>query len=56
MVHVVAHRGFSVRYPENTEIAFVKALELGVDAQSFLFSGGSCLLAAKGKGCARPIS
>lgn len=31
MVSVVAHRGFSGKYPENTEIAFMKALELGVE-------------------------
>jgi len=31
MVKVVAHRGFSGKYPENTEIAFRKALELNVE-------------------------
>ena len=35
MVKVVAHRGFSGRYPESTEIAFRKALELEVDAIEF---------------------
>lgn len=30
-VMVVAHRGFSGRYPENTMIAFKKAIELGAD-------------------------
>lgn len=29
---VIAHRGYSGRYPENTMVAFAKALELGVDA------------------------
>jgi glycerophosphoryl diester phosphodiesterase len=29
---VFAHRGYSGRYPENTMVAFAKALELGVDA------------------------
>ena len=28
----IAHRGFSGKYPENTMLAFQKALELGVDA------------------------
>lgn len=32
MVTNIAHRGFSGRYPENTMLAFEKALELGVDA------------------------
>ena len=35
MVKVVAHRGFSGRYPENTKVAFLKALELEVDAIEF---------------------
>lgn len=30
-VFVVAHRGFSVEYPENTLLAFREAIELGVD-------------------------
>ena len=34
-VRVVAHRGFSGIYPENTEIAFRRALELGVDTIEF---------------------
>ncbi len=32
MVKVVAHRGFSGRYPENTAVAFHAALALGVEA------------------------
>jgi len=28
---IIAHRGFSARYPENTLLAFQKALEAGVD-------------------------
>ena len=32
MVNGVAHRGFSGRYPENTRVAFLKALRLGVDS------------------------
>lgn len=32
MVLNIAHRGFSGSYPENTMLAFQKALELGVDA------------------------
>lgn len=28
---IIAHRGFSSRYPENTLIAFEKAIEIGVD-------------------------
>jgi glycerophosphoryl diester phosphodiesterase len=32
MVKVVAHRGYSARYPENTECAFRAALDLAVDA------------------------
>ena len=31
LVNVVAHRGCSGRYPENTEVAFLKAIALGVD-------------------------
>ena len=31
MVNVVAHRGFSGKYPENTQIAFEKALALNVE-------------------------
>jgi glycerophosphoryl diester phosphodiesterase len=34
-VRVFAHRGFSGVYPENTEIAFSMALELGVDGIEF---------------------
>lgn len=30
-VYVAAHRGWSTKYPENTMIAFVKAIEIGVD-------------------------
>lgn len=32
---VIAHRGFPGRYPENTMIAFRKALELGADSLEF---------------------
>ena len=32
MIMNIAHRGFSGLYPENTLLAFTKALELGVDA------------------------
>jgi glycerophosphoryl diester phosphodiesterase len=32
MVQVIAHRGFSGRFPENTAIAFREALSLGVEA------------------------
>lgn len=32
---VTAHRGFSSQYPENTMLAFTKALELGVDIIEF---------------------
>ena len=35
MVKVIAHRGFSGSYPENTEIAFLEAIALGVDAVEF---------------------
>ena len=35
MVKVVAHRGFSGKYPESTEIAFLKALALDVDMIEF---------------------
>ena len=34
-VKVIAHRGFSSKYPENTIIAFKKALEIGVDEIEF---------------------
>ena len=30
-IYVAAHRGWSEKYPENTMIAFEKAIELGVD-------------------------
>ena len=30
-IYVAAHRGFSELYPENTMLAFRKALEIGVD-------------------------
>lgn len=35
MVKVVAHRGFSGKYPESTPIAFEKALELKVEMIEF---------------------
>ncbi len=35
MVKAIAHRGFSARYPENTMLAFERALELGVDGAEF---------------------
>ena len=35
MVKVVAHRGFSGKYPESTEIAFLEALALKVDMIEF---------------------
>ena len=34
-VNVVAHRGFSGRFPENTLKAFLEAVALGVDAMEF---------------------
>ena len=35
MALVIAHRGFSSRYPENTLLAFEKALQLGADGAEF---------------------
>lgn len=35
MALVIAHRGFSSRYPENTLLAFEKALELGANGAEF---------------------
>lgn len=35
MVQVIAHRGFSSRYPENTMLAFERALNLGADGAEF---------------------
>ena len=35
MALVIAHRGFSSRYPENSLLAFEKALELGADGAEF---------------------
>ena len=35
MVKAIAHRGFSSRYPENTMLAFRRALELGADGAEF---------------------
>lgn len=34
-VRVIAHRGFSGKYPENTLLAFEKAIEIGVDEIEF---------------------
>ena len=31
MTKIYAHRGFSEKYPENTMLAFEKAVEIGVD-------------------------
>ena len=31
MIKVFAHRGWSGKYPENTMLAFEKAIELGAD-------------------------
>ena len=35
MIRAIAHRGFSSRYPENTMLAFTRALELGADGAEF---------------------
>ncbi len=35
MIQVIAHRGFSGKFPENTAIAFREALSLGVEAVEF---------------------
>ena len=35
MVKAIAHRGFSARYPENTMLAFERALDLGADGAEF---------------------
>ena len=35
MLKVIAHRGFSGRYPENTITAFKKAVKIGVDEIEF---------------------
>ncbi|MEA4870246.1 MAG: glycerophosphodiester phosphodiesterase [Christensenella sp.] len=35
MVKAIAHRGFSSRYPENTMLAFERAIELGADGAEF---------------------
>ncbi len=35
LVKVIAHRGFSSRYPENTILAFARALDLGADGAEF---------------------
>lgn len=35
MVKAIAHRGFSSRYPENTILAFERALDLGADGAEF---------------------
>jgi len=32
---ILAHRGWSAKYPENTRLAFRKALELGIDGLEF---------------------
>jgi len=35
LVKAIAHRGFSSRYPENTMLAFERAIELGADGAEF---------------------
>ena len=35
MAKNIAHRGFSGRYPENTMLAFEKALEIGAEGIEF---------------------
>ncbi len=35
MTNIIAHRGFSSSFPENTAIAFEKAIELGVECIEF---------------------
>lgn len=35
MIKAIAHRGFSSRYPENTMLAFERALSLGADGVEF---------------------
>ena len=35
MIKAIAHRGFSSRYPENTMLAFSRALALGADGAEF---------------------
>ncbi|MEG1523483.1 MAG: glycerophosphodiester phosphodiesterase [Clostridia bacterium] len=35
MTKVIAHRGFSSKYPENSMLAFEKAIELGADGVEF---------------------
>lgn len=35
MIQVLAHRGFSARYPENTLLSFEKALDIGADGVEF---------------------
>jgi glycerophosphoryl diester phosphodiesterase len=35
LVKAIAHRGFSSRYPENTLLAFERALDLGADGAEF---------------------
>ena len=35
MIKIVAHRGFSARYPENSMLAFERALALGADGAEF---------------------
>ena len=35
MALAIAHRGFSSRYPENTLLAFERALDLGADGAEF---------------------
>lgn len=35
MIRAIAHRGYSSRYPENSMLAFSRALELGADGAEF---------------------
>ncbi len=38
MTEVICHRGYSSRYPENTILAFQKAVESGADGVEWMFT------------------
>lgn len=63
-MRIVAHRGYSGRYPENTALAFARALELpihGVECDARLCASGEVVIhhdpaLRAGEGAGRPVA